>query len=146
MYCEKCGMEIHNSEGICLNCEGGKKVKNGVKFLPSFILGLIGSLFGISGGLCVTMCTSIFSSSYGLSALVLILGGSIVGLIGACKCLTNAKLGSLIEIVAAIMIIICAYGITGSDMSTVVAIIMFLTGGIVGLLYSIAKEKNETIH
>lgn len=87
----------------------------------------------------MTMCSSLYSS--GTSAFVLILGGSIVGLIGACKCLKNAKQGSILEIIGAIMIIICAYGITGSDFSTIIGMVLLLISGIIGLIYSLLKTK-----
>lgn len=140
MYCKKCGNTILDESGeLCTNCKRELSNNKTSKFLPSFILGLIGAVFGISGGLCMTMCTSLYSS--GMSAFILILGGSIVGLVGACKCLNNVKSGSILELIAAVMIIICAYGITGSDMSTIVAMLMFLIGGIIGLIYAIRKEK-----
>ncbi len=87
----------------------------------------------------MTMCTSLYSS--GMSTFILIFGGSIVGLIGACKCLSNVKVGSILQLIAAIMIIICAYGITGSDISTIVAMLLFLTSGVIGLVYGIIKNK-----
>lgn len=141
MRCKNCGTELvgTNTE-LCPNCINNANVNNGgIKFIPSFILGLIGSFFGISGGFCMTMCTSLYSS--GMSAFLLIFGGSIVGLVGACKCLKDAKKGSILELIGAIMIIICAYGITGSDISTVFGMLLLLIGGIIGLIYSISKTK-----
>lgn len=142
MKCRKCGTLIPEGSIICPNC-GEKAEFNGnskkIKFLPSFILGLIASLFGISGGICMTMCTSLYSS--GWATFILILGGSIVGLIGACKCLSNAIVGSVLQLIAAVMIIICAYGITGSEMSTVVAMLLFLISGGIGLIYGIIKSR-----
>lgn len=137
MKCKNCGVELTNTNAeLCPNCINKA---GGIKFIPSFILGLIGSLFGISGGFCMTMCTSLYSS--GMSAFLLIFGGSIVGLVGACKCLKDAKKGSILEIIGAIMIIICAYGITGSDISTLFGMLLLLIGGIIGLIYSISKTK-----
>lgn len=143
MKCKNCGAKITTgNEGVCQNC-GAKlpdnKSLNQVGFLPSFIIGLIASLFGIAGGFCMTMCSSFYTS--GMEAFVLILGGSIVGLVGACKCLKNAKIGSILELIGAIMIIICAYGITGSDMQTVVAFVLFIISGVIGLIYSLVKTK-----
>lgn len=109
------------------------------KFLPSFILGLIGSIFGIFGGFCTTLCTSL--SSKGNAAFILIIGGSIVGLIGACQCLKKVRLGSILQLIAALMIIICAYGITGSDLQTVLAMLLFLFGGAIGLIRSFIVKK-----
>lgn len=138
MICEKCGKDITNQNArFCPNC--GERLQQKTGFLPSFILGLIGSIFGASGGLCMTMCSSLYSS--GMSAFILILGGSIVGLVGACKCLKDVKIGSILELIAAIMIIICAYGITGSDFSTIIGMLLLLIGGIIGLIYSFVKIK-----
>ena len=142
MYCKNCGAQIPEGETICPTCKSqNSSVKSEIKsrFLPSFILGLLATLFGVSGGLCMTMCSSIYSS--GMSAFILILGGSIVGLVGACKCLNNAIVGSILQIIAGIMIMICAYGITGSDMSTVVAMLLFLISGAIGIIYGIIKNK-----
>lgn len=147
MRCKNCGYEINDGEKVCKNC--GNKIqqsetihnqKETTRFLPSFILGLVASLFGISGGLCTTMCNSLYSS--GISPLLLIFGGSIVGLIGACKCLSNVKIGSIIELIAAVMMIICLYGITGGDVASVVSMLLFLVSGIIGIIYLyIVKKK-----
>lgn len=108
MYCKKCGTELRNEDnGICPNCHNQTIDKDKLKFLPSFILGLIASLFGISGGFCMSVCSSLYSS--GISAFVLILGGSVLGLVGACQCLKNVRLGSVLQLIAAVMITICAY-------------------------------------
>jgi len=88
MYCKNCGAQINNVDGICPECSANNKEKSG-GFMPSFILGLIGAIFGLGGGMCMTMCSSFYSS--GNAAFILIFGGSIVGLIGACKCLKNVK-------------------------------------------------------
>lgn len=111
------------------------------KFLPSFILGLIGSIFGILGGFCTTLCTSFSSSSRGNMAFILIIGGSIVGLIGACQCLKNVRRGSILQLIAALMIIICAYGISGADFQTVLAMLLLLFGGAIGLIRSFIVKK-----
>lgn len=145
MYCKKCGKEIPDGVTICPNCGNEetsapekKPVPEG-RFLPSFILGLIAAVFGISGGFCMTMCSSFYSS--GFEAFFLIFGGSIVGLIGACKCLSKAMTGSILQLVGAVMITICAYGITGSGFSTIFALVLFYASGIIGLIYSLVKLK-----
>ena len=74
-------------------------------------------------------------------AFFLIFGGSIVGLIGACRCLKKATSGSILELVAAVMLIICAYGASGSDFMTVIALLLLLVGGIVGLIFSFARKR-----
>ena len=155
MICKNCGKTIENeSATFCTGCgaslSGGAinsspkyskpaTTGNGVKFLPSFIIGLIGSIFGMMGGLCVTMCTSLYDS--GVSAFLLIFGGSVVGLVGACKCLSDAKKGSIIELIGAIMIIICAFGITGADPATIIGLVFLLVSGIMGLAYSMFSSK-----
>lgn len=94
--------------------------------LPAFILGLVASVFGILGGFCTTLCSSLFSS--GAAPFILILGGSIVGLIGACQCLKKALKGSALQLIAAIMIGICAYGLTGADFMSMLALVLFIAG------------------
>lgn len=149
-FCSNCGKKLSEDEKFCMVC--GKNQQENIvgdthyanrtpdnkdKFLPSFILGLIASIFGIFGGLCVTMCSSIYSS--GMEAFIFIIGGSVVGLIGACKCLSNAKIGSILELIGAIMITICAFGITGADGQTVIALVLFYISGAIGLLHSLFK-------
>ena len=148
MYCKKCGNEIKEGEQFCEKCEASaKEPKNAsdkmdsMKCLPAFILGLIGSVFGIFGGLCTTMCVSAVSSSRGNAAFILIFLGAIVGLIGACLCLNKPKIGSVLEIASAIMMIICAFGISGSEFMTVIAILLLLIGGIIGAVYSFLPKR-----
>lgn len=107
--------------------------------LPSFIIGLVASLFGIMGGLCTTMCDSLVHS--GVAPFILIVGGSVVGLVGACLCLNKAKIGSILQFVAAILIIICAYGISGAEFMTVFAIILFIVSGIIGVVFAFVVNK-----
>ena len=140
MYCKKCGTELRNEDnGICPNCHNQTIDKDKLKFLPSFILGLIASLFGISGGFCMSVCSSLYSS--GMSAFVLILGGSVLGLVGACQCLKNVRLGSVLQLIAAVMITICAYGKTGGDLATIIAMLLFYISGIIGMCYYFIKLK-----
>ncbi len=155
MYCKNCGSFVADNIEICPQCgfrqqapqqapqptayQTANPQKPDRRFLPSFILGLMAAIFGIPGGLCVTMCTS-FGADGGVAAFILIFGGSIVGLIGACKCLSDAKVGSIIQLVAAAMIIICAFGITGGEIGTVLALVLFLVSGLIGLVYSLMKK------
>lgn len=133
---EERGKKIGNSPDNSCSETG---LKAPVKCLPSFILGLIGGICGIFGGFCTTMC-DVFGG--GNAPFLLIFCGSIIGLIGACLCLSKARIGSLLELVSGIMIMICAYGITGSGMMSVIAMLMFLFGGIIGIVYSfIIKRK-----
>lgn len=107
--------------------------------LPAFIIGLIGSIFGMFGGLCVTMCDW---RTGGNAPFLLIFGGSVVGLIGACLCMSKAKTGSILELIGGVMIIICAYGITGADVMSVFAMVLLLIGGLIGIIDSfIVKHK-----
>lgn len=107
--------------------------------LPSFIIGLVASLFGIMGGLCTTMCDSLVHS--GVAPFILIVGGSVVGLVGACLCLNKAKIGSILQFVAAILIIICAYGISGAEFMTIFAIILYIVSGIIGVVFAFVVNK-----
>ncbi|MDD6251924.1 MAG: zinc-ribbon domain-containing protein [Oscillospiraceae bacterium] len=159
MYCKKCGNELTESEQFCGKCGANAKEsinkseknakesintsdkKGSMKCLPAFILGLIGSIFGIFGGLCTTMCSGVVSSSRGNAAFILIFLGAIVGLIGACLCMNKPKIGSILELASAIMMIICAFGISGSDFMTVIALLLLLAGGIIGAVYSFLLKR-----
>lgn len=165
MYCKNCGKEITEHTKYCDNCGcstdaksnnlntehkqtdiSEEKVRN--KCLPAFILGLIASIFGMLGGLCMTMCTGaiegISSSLYPSNSLanlastfafIFIFCGSIVGLIGACLCLNKVLKGSILQIVAALMIIIYAYGMAGAEFMTILSMLLFLAGGIIGIVF-----------
>ena len=128
-FCNHCGASTN---------EAVESKDTKIKCLPSFILGLIGSIFGMFGGLCTTMC-SVFNSN---TTFLFIFCGSVLGLIGACLCLSKARLGSILELISALLIIYCAYFKTGSDMMTVVGLVMLLFGGLIGVIYSfIIKRK-----
>lgn len=151
MKCSNCGAELKSGEKYCTNCgaeskreeqycsELTEKNTKKIRFLPSFIVGLIGSIFGIFGGMCMTMCSSFYSSS--AKAFIFILGGSIVGMVGACECLKDTKKGSILELIGAVMIIICAYGITGAEFQTILALVLLLISGTMGLLYTFYKNR-----
>lgn len=172
MFCPKCGNEMGENEKFCRKCDAeiqennqeGRKneysdtsvepnnrysLKNDLysskseeRCLPAFIIGLIGSIMGIFGGFCVTMCASMAMARTGGAALLLIFGGSIVGMIGACQCLKNVKIGSILQLIGAVMIIICAYGITGADFMSILAFLLLLIGGIIGLVdHYVIKKK-----
>lgn len=150
MFCNNCGTKLPDDARHCPNCgkEIGASIKSTkvndekkMRCLPSFILGLIGSIFGMMGGFCTTLCS--FGSSSN-NAFFFIFVGSVVGLIGACLCLSKAKVGSVLETVAALMIIYRAYFKGGSDLMTVFALLLLLFGGIIGLVYSfIIKRKSS---
>ena len=143
MFCKKFGGEIQEGTVFCPGCgqpvvEKQETPHNKSRCLPSFILGLIGSIFGLFGGICTTMCS--FGSSSN-NAFLFIFGGSLVGLIGACLCLNKAKIGAILEIVAALMIIYRAYFKGGSDFMTVIALLFLLFGGIIGLVYTFLIKR-----
>ncbi len=149
MYCKKCGKQLSEGEEFCENCGTStkeimipQKKTDQEKCLPAFILGLIGSIFGILGGLFTTFLAGAFGGYRGDVAFILIFGGAIVGLIGACKCLNKLKSGSILELLSAIMMIICAYVISGSDCMTVIGLLCMLVGGIIGAIQAfIIKRK-----
>lgn len=101
----------------------------GQRSLPAFIVGLLGSIMGMLGGICTSMCDL---KTGGNASFILIFGGAVVGLIGACMCLNKAKTGSVLELIGAVMMIICAYGITGADIMSIFGFVLLLTGGIIG--------------
>lgn len=157
MFCPNCGNEIKEEDVFCQYCgsknpnynlnasqrEGETDYTNFQKqndsviesetsrCLPAFIVGLIGSILGIFGGLCVSMCDT---RTGGNAPFVLIFGGSVIGMVGACQCLKRVKRGAVLQLIAAVMIIICAYGITGADLMSVFAFVLLLAGGIIGIL------------
>lgn len=175
MFCPKCGNKMEEKDKFCTNCgaqngmyDQGKKqqeifssstgtnnynntrthtneFQSEDKCLAAFIIGLIGSIMGIFGGFCTTLCASaayMVRPNGSIFAFIFIFGGSIVGMIGACQCLKNVKRGSILQLVGAVMIIICAYGITGADLMSILAFLLLLVGGIVGLVnYFVTKKK-----
>ena len=142
-FCPRCGAsmeETSSTTGSGAPNESAAKDAGKIRCLPSFILGLIGALFGIFGGLCTTMCDFVGG---GNAPFLLIFGGSLIGLVGACLCLNKAKIGSIIELVSAGMIIYCAYGKSGSDFMSVIALLLLLAGGIIGAVYSFILKRKK---
>lgn len=167
MYCKHCGNQINENDIFCDKCgtpieqsarptstdrslpgtsntsaqaPQGKPVPYFMekkKCLPAFIIGLIGSIFGLFGGLCTTMCSCGSSSN---SAFVMIFLGSVIGMIGTCLCLSKCRIGSIMQLLAAIMIIIRAYS-GGSDFMTVIAFVFLLISGIIGVIYGFLSDK-----
>ena len=133
--CKKCGTMVDAETKFCTKC--GEAVDNtasagGSKSMAAFVIGLIGAIFGLFGGLCVSACYG-FSGNDGLP-LILMCGGSVVGLVGSCMCLNKAKIGCILEFVGAVMIAICAFGFTGADLVSLVGMAMLAVGGVVGFL------------
>ena len=123
-----------NSNAILRNENGKGAIKQDQqRCLPAFIIGLIGSIMGMFGGLCMSMCDV---ATGGNAPFLLIFGGSVVGLIGACLCMSKAKIGSILELIGSVMIIICAYGITGAEFMSVFAMVLLLVGGLIGVVDS----------
>lgn len=159
MFCKKCGKEFVDGSKYCDRCgyptdnitvssstPNTKAETNnedaGNKCLPAFILGLIASIFGMFGGFCMTMCTGMMCmDSASNFAFFFIFCGSILGLVGACLCLNKALLGSILQLVAALFIIIYAYGMVGAEFMTILAMLLFLAGGIVGIIFYFIKRK-----
>ena len=106
----------------------------GSRSMPAFLIGLIAGVLGLFGGLCVAACYSFGGD--GSLPLIMLVGGSVVGLIGACIALRNARRGALMELAAALMMAVCVFGFTGSGFMTLVSMILFAVGGLVGLLTS----------
>lgn len=106
----------------------------GNRSIPAFVVGLIAGIFGLFGGLCVAACYSV--GGQGGLPLIMLVGGSIVGLIGACIAMKDARKGSLMELAAAVMMAICVFGSTGGGFMILASMILFAVGGLVGLLSS----------
>ncbi len=148
-FCQKCGKEIKDDCKFCPVCgteqlsdeksSAQLSVEKKEKCLPSFIIGLIGSILGMFGGLCTTMCSCGSSSN---SAFLLIFLGSIVGMIGTCLCLNKSKIGSLLQLLGAVMMIIHAYS-KGAEFLTVFGFVLLLFAGIIGVIYSFLIRRNK---
>lgn len=146
MFCEKCGAEISSNDKFCPGCGSPVQVvsvappqEENMRCLPAFILGLGGSIFGMFGGICTTMCS--MSSRAGNSAFFMIFVGAIIGLIGACMCLKKPRTGSLLEALSAILMIIRAYSGSGATFSVVIGILFMLAGAIIGIIYAFVIKR-----
>ena len=82
------------------------------------------------------MC-SVFDSN---SAFIMIVGGSVIGLIGACMCLTKAKIGTILEMVGVLLIIIRAYS-SGAEFLTVVAMVFLVLAVLIGLGHTFLSKR-----
>lgn len=147
MFCKKCGMEIEENVQFCNHCGAQTEQKEThcvnafmkqEKCLPAFILGLIGSIFALFGGFCTTMCT-VLSFFGGNATFILIFCGSIIGIVGACLCLSRNRLGSSLELLSALMIMLCAFG-RGAGLMCVFGFLLLLAGGIIGMVFSFIKK------
>lgn len=154
-FCPKCGMQLQPGQNFCSHCNGqtdysvnsnfaenttqsvrAKKKSKG--YTPAFVLGLIGSIFGLFGGICTTAC-------YGFGGndtvpMIMLIGGSLIGMIGACIGFKIAKAGAVLEITGTLLMAICAFTITGADIMTIVAIAMMGISGIIALIMSFVGD------
>ena len=145
-FCRKCGNPVYNNANINYRDStqnNGKDIKKDLnvyrRCLSSFIIGLIGSIFGMFGGLCTSMCSCGSASN---TAFIFIFGGSIVGMIGSCMCLNKAKIGSIFQVCAALVIAFRAYN-GGADFMTVIAWLFLLIAGIIGIVKSFVIDKSD---
>lgn len=100
------------------------------------VLGIIGGVFAIIGGACVTICADVATAVSG-NAMYSVMGylslaAAIAGLVGGCMARKNG-FGSLLMIIAAIVEIVCTVFL-GFVWSIVVGLVLFTIGGIVGLV------------
>ncbi len=161
MRCIRCGAEAGDGDAICKNCGAPLGTPNGAAGNINsqgriYQNGTGGKGSGqesrnnaggnspesgyqnYGGGLCTSMCD--FRTG-GNASFVLIFGGAVVGLIGSCMCLNKARTGSVLQLVGALMMIICAYGITGAEFMSIFGLILLLTGGIIGIVQSYFIKK-----
>lgn len=137
MKCPHCEKELSENAVFCDNC--GKMIvnvnaltRNRIRCVPAFVLGLMGGIFAILGSACLGACTlGLLGDAY----LIYMVAG-ILGIVGACKCLKNTKIGMLFEFASALLIIIVAYFMRyGAEFMTLIGMILFIAAGIVGLIY-----------
>lgn len=103
--------------------------------LVPLILGIIGGVFGIIGGSCTTFCAGV-ADAVGVGGYlvwgILSLVAAIVGLVGGCVARKTGT-GSLLMVIAAIVDIVCMIFL-GLVWTILVSLILFLIGGIIGLV------------
>lgn len=109
------------------------------KSIPAFVFGLVGGIIGILGGLCDSACAAVDSAvttgsaDAGYIPMILVVGGSILGLVGGCLCFKKAGTGAIMEIIAAIMMVASMIIVGGATTLTYIAIAAMAVGGICGL-------------
>jgi len=150
-FCSKCGARLNSGVSGFDKKQGfyckNQKVSNFIannkvlsyffeykKCLVSFILGLIGSIMGMFGGLCTTMCS--FTGSAGNSAFLYIFGGAVIAMIGSCLCLSKTRIGSMLQLFGAILIIVRAFSYYGADFLTVFSLVFLLVASLIGIISS----------
>lgn len=100
--------------------------------LPAFIMGIIGSVLGIFGGLCTTVCSYGSASN---SAFLMIFGGAVIALIGTCFCLNWTKIGAPLQLFGAILIIARAFS-RGAEFMTIFSAVILLASAIIGIIFA----------
>lgn len=166
-FCPKCGMQLQPGQNFCMRCNGQvgntgfvgnigqsgysgnanpaentaqsvnvKKKSNG--YIPAFVLGLIGSIFGLLGGICVSACYSFGGND--AVPMIMLIGGSLIGMLGACIGFKFARSGAILEITGTLLMAICAFTITGADIMTLLAIAMMGISGIIALIMSFVGD------
>ena len=56
-------------------------------------------------------------------------------------CLNKARTGSVLQLVGALLMIICAYGITGAEFMSIFGLILLLTGGTVSYTHLVSSDQ-----
>ncbi len=167
-FCTQCGEVVNENESFCAMCgtpilhashsqAPQKEVSATVssltnnpvigyfltpkKSLPAFIVGLIGSVLGMFGGICTTMCSCGSASN---SAFLLIFVGAVIALLGSCMCLNKARIGSLCQVVGTLMIIIRAYS-GGAEFFTIFSFVFLIVASLIAIvsahLLDLLKKK-----
>ena len=107
-----------------------------IRCLPAFIIGIVGSLFGMMGGICMTMC-SIFDSN---AAFFMLFGGSLISMLGTCFCFKKTRVGSPLLTIGTLMVIIRAYS-EGGEFMTVFGIVLMVTATLISAVFCIPFKK-----
>ena len=151
-FCPKCGMEIQPGQMFCPYCstqvantnsmgnmsQPTVEKKKTTGYIPAFILGLIGSVFGILGGICVSACYSFTGND--TAPMVMIIGGSLIGMVGACIGFNFPLPGAVLEIAGTLLMSSCVFTITGADIMTLLAIALLGISGIIALIMSFVNK------
>lgn len=112
-----------------------EKKANGMK-IAALVVGLVGGIFCLIGGMCLTACAEALALipgefDYSIFGYLLGIGGAIVGIVGAALALKNGKIAGILMLigfamsVGLIIIFIVAYE-AFSSMNLVSAIILLV--------------------
>lgn len=113
------------------------------KSVAPFVLGLIGGIVGLVDGLCLSVCAEIadaleVTENLTLYVWIFLIGGSVIGLVGASISLSKNKTGGILLIIAALFPVIFMVILQDFIYFQVVIIALFAIGGILDLT---AKNK-----